>query len=122
MPREMWSGRSGRTAKLRLICFEPGWPRHPVHTDKEFMNLKKAYFRCAVRAGSDAGARRMAADDLQQRAAQARCRIGQFSHHLGGFRVRLGQTDPISDKDVQKGTVYYKRKGRTSRWRRTSTK
>jgi hypothetical protein len=46
-----------------------------------------------------------------------------FHSTSADFEFDTVETDPIPDKDVQKGTVYYERKtARTSRWPRTSAK
>lgn len=51
------------------------------------------------------------ADDLQQVLHQLDEAAGKFRSTQADFQFDSVQTDPIPDTDVQKGTVYYERKG-----------
>lgn len=54
-----------------------------------------------------------AADDLAQVLRQLDAASAKFRTTAADFEFDSYQTDPVPDKDVQKGTVYYERKGDT---------
>jgi outer membrane lipoprotein-sorting protein len=53
----------------------------------------------------------LAADDLEKVLHQLDVAAANFHSTTANFEFDSVQTDPIPDKDVQKGTVYYERKG-----------
>ena len=88
-----------------------------MHPSKEIYVREERFDslrRRLLAAGVCAGARRLrAADDLQKVLAKLDAAVSELPLHFGGLRVRYRDDGPIYDKDVQKGTVYYERKGKS---------
>lgn len=57
------------------------------------------------------GARAFAADDLKSVLMNLNAAAARFHSTSADFEFDTEQTDPIPDRDVQTGTVYYNRKG-----------
>src|ERR1035441_3856300 len=53
----------------------------------------------------------LAADDLQKVLGELDVAASNFHSTTADFEVDSIQTDPVPDKDVQKGVVYYERRG-----------
>ncbi len=75
------------------------------------MKLKKSYVLIAVAALGFAATRSVRADDLQSVLRQLDAAAARFHTTTADFEFDSIQTDPIPDKDVQKGVVYYERAG-----------
>ena len=61
--------------------------------------------------GACQAARAMAADDLKRVLQRLDAAAANFHSTTADFEFDTYQTDPFPDKDVQKGTAYYERKG-----------
>ena len=64
----------------------------------------------------------VAADNLESVLRKLDVAAANFHTTSAEFEFDTVTTVPIYDKDVQKGTAYYKREGTASRWRRTLRK
>ena len=76
------------------------------------MNLKKVFVLLAVAALGSMSARAAHGDDLQSVLRQLDAAAASFHTTTADFEFDSLQTDPIPDKDVQKGVVYYERAGK----------
>ncbi len=54
--------------------------------------------------------------DLNQILSQLDAAAANFHSTAADFEFITEQTDPVPDKDIQKGTSYYKRSGKTFQW------
>ena len=76
------------------------------------MNLKKVFVLLAGVALGCVSARAAHGDDLQSVLRQLDAAAASFHTTTADFEFDSLQTDPIPDKDVQKGVVYYERAGK----------
>ena len=76
------------------------------------MNLKKVFVLLAGFALGCGSARAAHGDDLQSVLRQLDAAAASFHTTTADFEFDSLQTDPIPDKDVQKGIVYYERTGK----------
>ena len=76
------------------------------------MNLKKVFVLLAVAALGSMSARAAHGDDLQSVLRQLDAAAASFHTTTADFEFDSLQTDPIPDKDVQTGVVYYERTGK----------
>ena len=113
-PRAIWSGKSGRTAERFCARFSASAPV-ASNTARISMHLsRKLALRRTLRVPSAAGPPAcLAADDLQRVLHQLDVAAADFHTTSADFEFDSVQTDPIPDTDVQKGQVYYERKGKS---------
>ncbi len=76
------------------------------------MKLNRSYVLIAVAALGLAATRSVRADDLQSVLRQLDAAAARFHTTTADFEFDSIQTDPIPDKDVQKGVVYYERESK----------
>src|SRR5579863_3139332 len=98
---EIRSGRSGLIAEIR----------RPIKTEGSLMSPKEMCVRVAVFALLVSGGHRLFADDLVHVLSELDKAAANFHSTTADFEFDTIQTDPFPDKDVQKGTAYYERKG-----------
>ena len=73
--------------------------------------FRSVFFLCLATAILLPGSRAFAADNLGTVLNQLNAAAARFQSTSADFEFDTEQTDPIPDKDVQTGTVYYSRKG-----------
>jgi outer membrane lipoprotein-sorting protein len=75
------------------------------------MHLRKLLLAVTIAPLTVQGRMALAADDVQQILHQLDDAAARFRSTQAEFQFDSVQTDPIPDTDVQKGVVYYERKG-----------